>query len=242
MLDAVECIKNNIEILWHIMRTLNGIGVIAAVTIIALAGIALLVAASVPLPVYATDVMTSPTGGGGEEAPSTTSTNNNSNAVSGSLFFIGEYERTSFNPINETYTEISYLGNVTIMPPNATATTTISATETVNITVDIQPNSLGFVEGQSLLVTERDDGAEENATTTSVDISRTNPDGTGSGTGVAFFSTNSTGQLAFLDNTVGISQVEISPEGSTVRMWEWKGETLPFESGAATVGNQTLSP
>jgi len=32
-----------------------------------------------------------------------------------------------------------------------------------------------------------------------------NPDGTGSGTGVVFFSTNSTGQLAFLDNMVGIN-------------------------------------
>ena len=36
----------------------------------------------------------------------------------------------------------------------------------------------------------------------------TNPDGSGSGTGVAYFSTNSTGQLAFLDNMVAIDQVE----------------------------------
>jgi hypothetical protein len=44
-----------------------------------------------------------------EEAVSATTTtkNNNSNAVLGSLFLIGEGENTSYNPINETYSEIS---------------------------------------------------------------------------------------------------------------------------------------
>jgi hypothetical protein len=79
-------------------------------------------------------------------------------------------------------------------------------------------------------MTEEDGVAaeEENATATFVSLSRTNPDGTGSGTGVVFFSTNSTGQLAFLDNMVGIAQIEFSSEGSTVRIWEWKGGTLPI--------------
>jgi hypothetical protein len=87
-------------------------------------------------------------------------------------------------------------------------------------------------------VTEGDDGSgtaeQENATTAFVDISRMNPDGTVVGTGVVFFSTKSTGQLAFLDNMVGIPQTEFSPEGGTIRMWEWKvGGTLPFESDAS---------
>lgn len=48
------------------------------------------------------------------------------------------------------------------------------------------------------------------------------------------FSTNSTGQLAFLDNMVGIMQSEFSPGGGTIRTWEWKGGgTLPFGSGDA---------
>jgi hypothetical protein len=92
-----------------------------------------------------------------------------------------------------------------------------------------------------------EDGAaeekEENATFPYVMLSRTNPDGTGAGTGVAFFSTNSTVQLAFLDNMVAIAHVEFSPEGSTLKIWEWKGGTLPFDSGAAapTTGNQTTT-
>jgi hypothetical protein len=245
------------------MKALNVIGVIMAVTAIALGGIAVVVAAAVSLLLVqsvsaTTDVLSTTTSVGGQQeavsiTTTTTTPNNISDALLGNLFFIGESETISFNQINATYFAISEVGNVTIMPPpNATAATTINATETINITVDIQPNGVGFDQGQILLVTEADDdgaagGEEENATISVVDISRTNRDGTGNATGVAFFSTNSTGQLAFLDNMIAIYQLEISPEGSTTRMWEWKGADRPFESvgdGAAapTTGNQTLSP
>jgi hypothetical protein len=232
------------------MKNLDVIGVIVAVTVIALAGIAMVSAVASLLLVQsasATDVMTTTTSVGGGEAVSsttttTTTTNNVSNAVLGSLFMIVEFETASVNPINETYIEISTVNNVTIMPPNATGTT-INATETVNATLNILPNGLGFDHGESLIVTEGHDGAaeQENATTAFVDISRMNPDGSGAGTGVVFFSTNSTGQLAFLDNMVGISQSEFSPEGGIIRTWEWKDGTLPFETGggAAATGNQT---
>jgi hypothetical protein len=237
----------------HIMKNLNVIGVIVAVTIIiALGGIAIVAAASllVQSASATTDVMTNTTtsvGGGDQEAVSSnTNTTNNSNAVLGSLFMIVEFETASVNPINETYIETSTVNNVTILPPSTTTGTTINATETVNATVNILPNGLALDKGQSLIVTEGDDGTaaeQENATTTFVDISRLNPDGSGSGTGVVFFSTNSTGQLAFLDNMVGINQGELSPEGGKIRVWEWKGGTLPFETGAGggapSTGNQT---
>jgi hypothetical protein len=40
---------------------------------------------------------------------------------------------------------------------------------------------------------------------------------------------------------VGINQGELTPEGGNIRVWEWKGETLPFETGggAPITGNQT---
>src|SRR5215207_1598581 len=189
------------------MTTLSVIELILAVTIIALAGIAVAAAASLLIQsASASDVMTE-TVGGEEEALITTSTsanndNNNSNAVLGSLFLTGEDKLTSFNPINETYTEVSYVGNRTIIPPDAT-TTTINATETGNLTLNLQPNGITFVEGQSLLVTEgnsNNNGAEqENATALLVDLNGVRPDDPRSSTGVIFFSTNSTGQLAFLD-------------------------------------------
>ena len=173
---------------------------------------------------------TTPSAGGGEALSSTT---NNPDALLGDVFMIVEIEPASVNPINETYIEASTVNNVTIIPPNATTGTTINATETANLTANILPNGLALAQGQSLIVTEGDDGAaeQENATTTFVDISRLNPDGSGAGTGVVFFNTNSTGQLAFLDNMVGINQGEFDSQGSgTTRVWEWKGGTLPFEN------------
>jgi hypothetical protein len=240
------------------MKTFNVLGVIVAVTIIAaLAGIAVVVAAIASLLLAqsasaTTDVMTSTTVGGGEEeavsSTTTTTTNNVSNAVLGSLFLTGEDRLTSFNPINETYTEVSYVGNRTILPPDgATTTATINATETGNLTLNLQPNGITLVEGQSLLVTEggnNNGGTEqENATAVLVDLNGVRPDDPRSSTGVVFFSTNSTGQLAFLDNMIAIYQVKASPEGTAIRMWEWKGADLPFEtSGAApTMGNQTTT-
>jgi hypothetical protein len=218
------------------MTTLSVIELILAATIIALAGIAVAAVASLLLVQSAsatTDVMTETVG---EEALNTTRTstnsNNNSNALLGSLFLRGEDKLTSFNPINETYTEVSYVGNRTVMPPDAT-TATINATETGNLTLNLQPNGITFVEGQSLLVTEGgNNGAEEqeNATALLVDLNGVRPDDPRSSTGVIFFSTNSTGQLAFLDNMLAIYQVKASPEGTAIRMWEWKGAQLPFEN------------
>ena len=178
-----------------------------------------------------------------EVLSSTTNTTNNnvSNAVLGSLFLTGENIEFNVNPINETYSVISYLGSRIIMPPNAPGIV-INATETGNVTSNIQPNGLSIEQGQGFIVTE--DGAatekEENATFTYVMLSRANPDGTGSGTGVVFFNTNSTRQLAFLDNMLAIAHVEFSPEGSTLKIWEWEGGTLPLETDSPpTTGNQT---
>jgi hypothetical protein len=177
--------------------------------------------------------------GEGQEAVSsmttTTTTNNNPSAVLGRLFSYGEGEdiEANVNPINETYFVVSYTGNRIILPPNATGI--INATETGNVTINILPNGLSLNEGQAVIMTE-DDAVEEeggeNATISFVLLTRTNPDGSGSGTSVTYFSTNSTGQLAFLDNMVAIGQVEYSPAEGINRFaeWEWKGGTLPFEN------------
>lgn len=242
--------------MWYtrrIMTTLSVIELILAVTIIALAGIAVAAVASLLVQsASATDIMTETVGE--EDALNTPSTstannnNNNSNAVLGSLFLTGEDKLTSFNPINKTFTEVSYVGNRTIMPPDATTTATINATETGNLTLNLQPNGITFVEGQSLLVTEgnsNNNGAEqENATAVLVDLNGVRPDDPRSSTGVIFFSTNSTGQLAFLDNLIAIYQVKASPAGTAIEMWEWKGADLPFGNegdGTANIGNQTTT-
>jgi hypothetical protein len=35
---------------------------------------------------------------------------------------------------------------------------------------------------------------------------------------------------SILDNMLAIAHVGFSPEGSIVRIWEWKGGTLPLEN------------
>jgi hypothetical protein len=234
-----------------LLRSIHLVATIFTLTII-FASTTTLVSASTTGNTTTTTTNTTSIGGEEQEAASSsmnTITNNNvSNAVLGNLFQIVEFETSTINPINETYIEISSENKVTIIPPNVTAGTTINATETTNATANILPNGLSVSKGQSLLVTEGDDDSaaeQENATSTFVQITRFNPDGTAVGTGVAFFSTNSTGQLAFLDNMVAIGQIEYSPEEgiNRFREWEWKGGMLPFESGgdgAPTMGgNQT---
>ena len=186
-----------------------------------------------------TSTTTTSVGGGEQEDVSSTATttNNASNALLGRLFsYLDEEEDVgaNFNPVNETYIEVSYSGgNRIILPPNTTDI--INATETANVTINIQPNGLSFYQGHAVIMTEGGAAAEgggENATISFVYITRTNPDGSGNGTGVAYFSTNSTGQLAFLDNLVAIGQVEYSPAEGINRFaeWEWKGGTIPFEN------------
>ena len=59
-------------------------------------------------------------------------------------------------------------------------------------------------------------------------LSRTNPDGSGSGTSVTYFSTNSTGQLAFLDNLVAIGQVEYSLRKASTVLQSGNGRVERF--------------
>jgi hypothetical protein len=224
------------------VRTLSSIGLGIALTIIALAGISVVTAAASFLAQHAsaasTDIMTNTIVGEVETVSTTATTtinNNISNALLGRLFSYDEGEdvESNVNPVNETYIVVSYSGDRIILPPNSTDI--INATETGNVTINIQPNGLSFNQGHAVIMTEGDAAAEEggeNATISFVLLTRTNPDGSGSGTSVTYFSTNSTGQLAFLDNMVAIGQVEYSPEEGINRFaeWEWKGETLPFEN------------
>jgi hypothetical protein len=214
----------------HLAKTTAAAATIFALAII-LASTTTLVSASTTG--ENTTTTTTSVGGGEQEAVSrtNTTTNNASNALLGRLFSYDEGEdESNVNPVNETYIVISYSGNRIILPPNGTGT--INATETANVTINIQPNGLSFYQGHAVIMTEGNAAAEggENATISFVYLTRTNPDGSGSGTGVTYFSTNSTGQLAFLDNLVAIGQVEYSPTLNRFAEWEWKGGTVPFEN------------
>ncbi len=223
------------------MSAFGAIELAFAVTMLALAGISVVTPDSflAQSATAITGVITSTAAGQGgieEETVSNTTTtilnNNVSNALLGRLFSFGEGEdiEGNVNPINETYIVVSYSGNRIILPPNSSGI--IKATETGNLTINIQPTGVSFNQGQAVITTEDDQAEEENVTITFVVLSRTDPDGSGSGTSVTYFSTNSTGQLAFLDKMVAIGQVEYSPGEGINRFaeWEWKGGTLPIDN------------
>ena len=214
------------------MKALNVMRLTRDVTLITLTGIAVATTTALLIQtVSATDVMNITKNLTMEEALVTG--NNNTNVILGNLFYRAKTLEETYNPINETNAVISYVYSVVLMPPNATATgAVINATETGNFTVNNLPNGLSINQVQGLIITEDDDGdgQEETAAATFVSLTRTNPDGIKSGNSVVYISTNSTGQLAFLNDMIGIAQVELSPEGTTVRIWEWKGGTLPSQN------------
>lgn len=129
--------------------------------------------------------------------------------------FLIEHGRTvTANPINQTHIQISLAGNGTITLPNSTETV---MTKDIGSAIARLTPTGNIAQGQIHISTE--DGSE-NATVFFTEIGQNEK-----GIGVAYFTTNSTGRLAFLDNMVGVIQDEVQPNGDTfITAWEWIGE------------------
>lgn len=126
-------------------------------------------------------------------------------------FLVENGKTVAATPINQTHVRISLAGNGILSPPNSTET--IRTNDTGNALIRLTPTG-DIAQGQIHLRTE--DGSE-NATVFFTEISQE-----GRGIGVAYFSTNSTGKLAFLNNTVAVFQDELQPDGTTViTAWKW---------------------
>ena len=175
-------------------------------------GLAALVSTTQVISANASTIATDATETSDTIAP--TSNNNNTITLSEKPFLV-EYGRTvAANPINQTHMQISLAGNGTITLPNSTETVTTK--DIGNAIARLTPTG-NIVNGQILLNTE--DGSE-NATVFFTEIGQG-----GKGVGVAYFSTNSTGKLAFLNNLVAVIEDEIQPNGDTlITAWEWRGE------------------
>jgi hypothetical protein len=150
-----------------------------------------------------------------ETRESIATSNNNNNAITlAEKPFLVEHGRTvSATPINQTHIQISLVGNGTIMLPNSTET--VKTNDTGNAIARLTPTG-NIVNGQIHISTE--DGSE-NATVFFTEIGQNQK-----GVGVAYFTTNSTGKLSFLNNMVAVIQDEIQPNGNTViSVFEWRG-------------------
>jgi hypothetical protein len=204
------------------MKTLNVIGVIVAVTIIALAGIAIVAAAGFGIALLAVTQGVTASASVTTDATETNesispSNNGNNTIILAEKPFLVEHGKTvAANPINQTHIQISLVGNGTIMLPNSTETVKTKDTGNGNAIARLTPTG-NIVHGQIHISTG--DGSE-NGTVFFTEIGQN-----GKGIGVAYFSTNSTGKLAFLDNIVAVIQDEVQPNGDTmITAWEWRGE------------------
>jgi hypothetical protein len=162
------------------------------------------------------DASTILTGSTAETNETIAPTSNNKNAITiAEKPFLVEHGRTvAATPINQTHIQISLVGNGTITLPNSTET--VMTKDTGNAIARLTPTG-NIVNGQIHVSTE--DGSES-ATVFFTEIGKN-----GKGVGVAYFATNSTGKLAFLNNMVAVIQDEIQPNGDTlITAWEWRGE------------------
>ena len=178
----------------------------------ALAGFGLAVLVSTTTPVISANA--SVTTDATETNESISPISNNTINLAEKPFLIEHGRTVAAIPINQTHIQISLAGNGTITLPNSTETVTTK--DTGSAIARLTPTG-NIVNGQILLNTE--DGSE-NATVFFTEIGQG-----GKGVGVAYFTTNSTGKLAFLNNMVAVIEDEIQPNGDThITAWEWRGE------------------
>ena len=142
------------------------------------------------------------------------SSNNNAIILAEKPVLVEDGKTVAATPINQTHMQISLVGNGTITLPNSTET--ITTKDTGNAVARLTSTG-NIVHGQIHISTE--DGSE-NGTVFFTEIGQN-----GKGVGVAYFTTNSTGKLAFLDNMVAVIEDELQPNGNTIiTAWEWRGE------------------
>lgn len=142
-------------------------------------------------------------------------------------FAVGRYSPVSVNMINETQQlQIVFEGGTTITLPNSTET--ITTRDTGEGLITSLPGG-GVIRGQIQMSTEE---GSESAT---VDLTEYFLDESPTAINLAYFSTNSTGMLAPLNNMIAVSLDEEQPNGDVVvRLFEWK---VGGSGGAPNLGN-----
>jgi hypothetical protein len=179
----------------------------------ALAGFGLAALVSTTTQVISANASTIPTDATETNDGIASRSNNNTITLSEKPFLVEHGRTVAANPINQTHMQISLVGNGTITLPNSTET--ITTKDTGSAIARLTPTG-NIAHGQIHVSTE--DGSE-NATVFFTEIGQG-----GKGVGVAYFSTNSTGKLAFLNNLVAVIEDEIQPNGDTlITAWEWRG-------------------
>jgi hypothetical protein len=159
------------------------------------------------------------------ECHTTTTTTNDGAANSASInigtitigepFFKQDDKRISQKAviINGTHaSEVSFAGSG--------RTNGISFTDTGKALVVPKGGGVTYIQGRALIKTNVTD---EKATYTFLEIGKSGADGTLKASGAAFFGSDATGKLAFLNNTVAIYKDQIDKAGNgKVIAWRWQ--------------------
>jgi hypothetical protein len=147
-------------------------------------------------------------------------------------FAVGRYTPVIQNLINETQqVQIVLEGSTTITLPNSTET--ITTRDTGEGVITSLPGG-GVIRAQIQMSAE-EDGSES----VIVDLTEYHLDGIPTAISLAYFSTNSTGMMAPLNNTIAVSLDEEQPNGDVIsRFFEWDGSTAPTTRGS--INNTTI--
>ena len=179
----------------------------------ALAGFGLAALLSTTTQVISANASTIPTDATETNDGIASRSNNNTITLSEKPFLVEHGRTVAANQVNQTHMHISLAGNGTITLPNSTETV---MTKDIGSAIARLTPTGNIAHGQIHISTE--DGSE-NATVFFTEIGQNQK-----GVGVAYFSTNSTGKLAFLNNLVAVIEDEIQPNGDTlITAWEWRG-------------------
>jgi hypothetical protein len=130
-------------------------------------------------------------------------------------FAVGRYSPVSETVLNETQQlQIVFEGSTTITLPNTTES--ITTRDRGEGIITLLPGG-GVIRGQIQLTTE--DGSES----ATADLTEYFLDEAPTAISIVYFSTNSTGMLAPLNNMIAVSLDEEQPNGDVVaRLFEWK--------------------
>jgi hypothetical protein len=168
-----------------------------------------------------------------DDTPSNSTTTLNVD-LSDEPFAVGQYRTVvSDNMTSETKVRFTFKGNTTITIPNSTET--INTKDRGRGSITFLTGGGGAIAGKIRLITE---DRSENAT---VQFTEFFKDEISRGIGVAYFSTNSTGMLAPLNNMIAGFIDEEQPNGDSIlRFFEWKSGGVPIGNDNSTTFGSVL--
>lgn len=141
-------------------------------------------------------------------------------------FAVGHYTQVSQNLVNETLPLQIVLEGSTTFTTLPNTTETITTIDTGEAVITALPGG-GVIRGQIQMMTE------EGFESAIADFTEYFIDDAPTAISLVYFSTNSTGVLAPLNNTIAVSLDEEQPSGDVIaRFFEWEGSRAPTTLGS----------